>query len=171
MRTFLLPCECSHRIVVGTAQAGGAVACPACGREVAVPKLRDFGQLQPADQGQSVSRGGWRPAHACMLAGGATALLAWVAALAIGIAPQSPISGDVIRDNVAKATDKQILDAWRSLSQSGVARPPMPEEKRFQQTVHFRRGVSRGLLLIGGVGAAVGLVGVALRASSLPRRS
>lgn len=171
MKSFLLPCVCSHAIVIGTGQAGGTVACPACGRTVDVPKLRELGALEQAASGQSGAKDGWRVAHACMLAGGATALLAWVAALLIGMPPRPLFSGDMIRANVANATDRQIYETWKSLAQSGVARPPLPEEKRLQQTVHFRRGVSRGLILIGGLGAAVGLVGVALRGSSGAKRS
>ena len=162
MKTFRLPCECSHVIMVTTGQAGGVVNCPACGREVTVPKLRDFGQLEVVEAAAGKPRTGWRLAHACMLAGGVTAVLAWVAAAVLSVSPQATITAETIRANVAAASDKQIFEAWKALSQSGVARPPLPEEKRLQQRSHFWEGVSRGLLAIGAVGAVVGLAGVGM---------
>jgi hypothetical protein len=162
MKTFRLPCECSHAIVVTTGQAGGVVNCPACGREVAVPKLRDFSQLEVVEARTGTPRTGWRLAHACMLAGGVTAVLAWVAAAVLSVSPQATITAETIRANVAAASDKQIFEAWKALSQSVVARPPLPEEKRLQQRSHFWQGVSRGLLVIGAVGVLVGLAGVGM---------
>ena len=162
MKSFLLPCECSHAIVITTGQAGGVVSCPGCGSQVTVPKLRDFSRLEAVERGQSGSRTGWRLAHACMLAGGVTAVLAWVAAAVLSVSPQATITAETIRANVAAASDKQIFEAWKALSQSGVARPPLPEEKRLQQRSHFWEGVSRGLLAIGAVGAVVGLAGVGM---------
>ncbi len=162
MKTFRLPCECSHVIMVTTGQAGGVVNCPACGREVAVPKLRDFGQLEVVEAAAGTPRTGWRLAHACMLAGGVTAVLAWVAAAVLSVAPQATITAETIRANVAAASDKQIFEAWKALSQSGVARPPLPEENRLQQRSQCWEGVSRGLLAIGAVGAVVGLAGVGM---------
>jgi hypothetical protein len=162
MKNFRLPCECSHAIVVTTGQAGGIVNCPTCGRVVAVPKLRDFGRLELVESSPARPRSGWRLAHACMLAGGVTALLAWVGAAVLSVAPQAMITAETIRANVAAASDKQIFEAWKALSQAGVARPPLPEEKRLQQRSHFWEGVSRGLLGIGAVGAVVGLAGVGM---------
>lgn len=166
MKSFRLPCECSQAIVVTTAQAGGVVLCPACGREVAVPKLRDFSQLELVETAPAPPRDGWRLPHACMLAGGITAVLAWVAAAVLSVAPQATITAETIRANVAAASDKQIFEAWKALSQSGVARPPLPEERRLQQRSHFWEGVSRGLLVIGAVGAVVGLAGVGMWTST-----
>jgi hypothetical protein len=167
---FRLPCECSHAIVVTTGQAGGVVNCPACGREVAVPKLRDFGQLEVVEAEPGRPRAGWRLAHACMLAGGVTAVLAWVGAAVLSVSPQATITAETIRANVASASDKQIFEAWKALSQSGVARPPLPEEKRLQQRSHFWQGVSRGLLAIGAVGAVVGLAGIGMWSADRGRK-
>ena len=166
MKSFLLPCECSHAIVITTGQAGGVVSCPACGSQVTVPKLRDFSRLEAVERGQSGSRTGWRLAHACMLAGGITAVLAWAAAAMLSVPPPTTITPEAIRANVAAASDKQIFEAWKALSQSGVARPPLPEEKRLQQRSHFWEGVSRGLLVLGSLGAAVGLAGLAMWAAA-----
>ena len=162
MKSFLLPCECGHGIVITPGRAGGVVTCPACGREVAVPKLRDFGRLEVVASGQARPHTGWRLVHACMLAGGITAVLAWVGAAVLGVPPQATITADAIRANVAAASDRQIFEAWRALSQSGVARPPLPDEKRLQQRSHFWEGVSRGLLVIGTLGAVVGLTGAGM---------
>lgn len=162
MKSFRLPCECSHTVVVTTGQAGGVVNCPTCGRDIAVPKLRDFGRLEPVESSPPRPRGGWRLAYACMLAGGVTALLAWGGAAVLSVAPQAMITAETIRANAAAASDNQIFEAWKALSQSGVARPPFPEEKRLQQRWYFWKGVSRGLLAIGAVGAVVGLAGVGM---------
>lgn len=164
MKAFLLPCACSQSIVITSGQAGGTVSCPGCGRDVAVPKLRDFDRLEPAAGGQSRQRESWRLSHACMLAGGLTAVLAWGVAIVFAMPMRSPFTADTIRAGVAAASDSQIYAAWKSLSRSGIARPPLPDEKRIQQTVSFRTGLARGLFVIGGLGAAVGLLGVALRA-------
>lgn len=166
MKSFLLPCECSRPIMITTGQAGGVVTCPACGREVAVPKLRDFSRLELVERGQSGPRTGWRLAHACLLAGGITAVLAWAGAATLSVPPQATITAETIRANVAAASDRQIFEAWKALSQSGVARPPLPDEKRLQQRSHFWEGVSRGLLVIGGLGAVVGLAGLAMWAAA-----
>lgn len=106
-----------------------------------------------------------------MLAGGVTAVAAWLAAAVLGRPPSSTFNADTIRANVAAASDKQIYEAWKQLSQSGVARPPLPDEKRLQQTASFRQGISRGLVVIGGAGAVVAALGVALRAAHRPRPS
>lgn len=171
MKTFLLPCSCSHAIVITTGQAGGRVTCPACGRAVDVPKLRDFATLQATEAGQSGGRGRWRLSHACMLAGGVTAVAAWLAAAVLGRPPASTFNADTIRANVAAASDRQIYEAWKQLSQSGVARLPLPDEKRLQQTASFRQGISRGLVVIGGAGAVVAALGAALRSAHRPRPS
>jgi hypothetical protein len=166
MKAFLLPCECSQTIVVTTGQAGGAATCPACGRNVAVPKLRDFSRLRSAEAGQSRPREGWRVSHACMLAGGLVAGLAWAAAAMFAVPTPSPSATESIRASVAAASDTQVYQAWKSLSQSGIARPPTPDERRIQQKMNFSTGLSRGLFVVGGMGAVVGLLGVALRAGA-----
>jgi hypothetical protein len=170
MKSFLLPCACSHAISITSGQAGGTVACPACGREVAVPKLRDFSRLKAVQRGQSPSRVGWRLAHACMLAGGITTVLAWSGASVLAVPPRATITSETIRANVAAASDKQIFQAWRELSQSGVDRPPLPDEKRLQQRSSFWQGVSRALLVIGALGAVLGAVGAGMWATARPQQ-
>lgn len=166
MKSFLLPCDCSHAIVITSGQAGGLVTCPACGREVAVPKLRDVSRLKSIERGQSRPRVGWRRAHACMLAGWITAVLAWAGAALLAVPPRATITSETIRANVAAASDAQIFEAWKALSQSSVARPPLPEEKRLQQRSHFWQGVSRALLVIGTLGAVLGLAGAGMWATA-----
>lgn len=102
--------------------------------------------------------------HACMLAGGLTAVVAWGVATVFAMPMRSPFTADTIRAGVAAASDHQIYEAWKGLSRSGIARPPLPDEKRIQQAASFRTGLARGLFVIGGLGAGVGLLGVALRA-------
>lgn len=44
MKTYDIPCQCGNRIPVTVNQAGTSVTCP-CGREVAVPSLRQLTQM------------------------------------------------------------------------------------------------------------------------------
>jgi hypothetical protein len=101
-----------------------------------------------------------------MLAGGLVAGLAWAAAAMFAMPPRPPSATESIRASVAAASDTQVYQAWKSLARSGVARPPTPDERRIQQATNFSTGLSRGLFVVGGMGAVVGLLGVALRAGA-----
>lgn len=167
MTMYLLPCACSATIEIGAGQAGGTVVCPACGRPVAVPKLRDLKALRTADSGRAgPHRGGWSLPHASMLAGAAVAALAWTAAAYFAAARNPLIDGDTIRAAVAAADDASIREAWKSLSRSGVARQPTPEERHAQRTMRFRRGAAAGLAVIGAVGALAMIGGAIVMAAT-----
>jgi hypothetical protein len=153
MKIFLLPCSCSVDIPVSAGLAGGRVSCPSCGRSIDVPKLRELSRLREQPAG-SPAQTRWSPAHAVLLAGSAVAVLSWAASMLV--LPRSDIAVDLeaIRAAVRAAPDQDIYKAWKQgLSRAGVARPPTPDEEKVLRTSRFSTGVSRGLQLLGGLGA------------------
>lgn len=167
MKIFLLPCSCSVDIPVSAGLAGGRVSCPSCGRAIDVPKLRELSRLR--EQPAAVStQARWSAAHAVLLAGAAVAVIAWAASVLV--LPRADIAFDLesIRAAVRAAPDQDIYKAWKQgLSRSGVARPPTPDEEKLLRASRFSDGVSRGLKILGGLGALVAAA-AALRALSQP---
>ena len=167
MKTFLLPCPCSVDIPVSAGLAGGRVDCPSCGRSVDVPKLRDLSLLREQPSA-AATQTRWSPAHAVLLAGTAVAVICWAAAMLV--LPRSDVAFDLeaIRAAVRAAPDQDIYKAWKQgLSRSGVARPPTPEEQKLLRTSRFSDGVSRGLQILGGLGALTAAA-AAVRAFAKP---
>jgi hypothetical protein len=167
MKTFLLPCSCSVDIPVSAGLAGGRVNCPSCGRAIDVPKLRELSRLQ--EQPAPVStQTRWSPAHAVLLAGAALAVIAWAASMLVLPRADSTVDLEVLRAAVRAAPDQDIYKAWKQgLSRSGVARPPTPEEEKLLRASRFSDGVSRGLQILGGLGA-LAAAAAALRAFAQP---
>jgi hypothetical protein len=153
MKIFLLPCDCSADIPVSAGLAGGRVNCPSCGRAVDVPKLRELGQLR--EQQRAVAeQTRWSAAHAVLLAGTAVAAIAWAASLLVLPRTNSVVDPAAIRAAVQAASDQDIYRAWKQgLSRSGVQRPPTDEEQKLLRTSQFSGGVSRGLQILGALGA------------------
>jgi len=153
MKTFLLPCPCSVDIPVSAGLAGGRVSCPSCGREIDVPKFRELARLR--EQPVAVStQTRWSAAHAVGLAGAALAVIAWAASMLV--LPRADIAFDraAIRAAVRAAPDSDIYRAWKQgLSRSGVARPPTTAEEKLLRASRFSEGISRGLQILGGLGA------------------
>ncbi|MFN5757363.1 MAG: hypothetical protein ACK54F_06820 [Planctomycetia bacterium] len=167
MKTFLLPCSCSADIPVSAGLAGGRVNCPSCGRAIDVPKFRELTRLreQPATVSTQTR---WSVAHAVVLAGVALALIAWAASMLV--LPRADVAVDLeaIRAAVRAAPNQDIYKAWKQgLARSGVARPRTPDEERLLRTSRFSIGVSRGLQILGGLGA-LAAAAAALRALSQP---
>lgn len=50
---FVVPCGCSHKVVVGASQAGQTVACQQCGNTLQVPTLLELRRLEQVEIGQS----------------------------------------------------------------------------------------------------------------------
>lgn len=155
MKIFLLACPCSADIFVSAGQAGDRVTCPSCRRAIDVPKLRELGQLRereniPATQTR------WSPTHAVLLAGVAAAAIAWLAALAVLPRGGNVIDPETIRAAVQSASDQDVYKAWKqSLSRSGIQRPPTPDEQKLLRLSQFSTDVSRGLQIMGALGAVV----------------
>ena len=98
-----------------------------------------------------------------MLAGTAVALVCGAAAAFVGMPPVSMVDAEMIRAAVMAADDRSIVEAWKSLAESGVARQPTPEEVALQRIARFRRGAALGLTMAAAMGAAAaGAAGLAV---------
>lgn len=167
-RTFLMPCPCSASVSVTAGQAGGRVVCPACGREIEVPRLRDLAAYAVDHAAAaSVPRSG--VARGLVVAGCAIAISA--AALAVVLVPigglffpQPPTVAE-IRAAINAAPSTDVHAAWQSMATSGVARPPTQQELRLQQFAAHASGVAKLLWGVSGIGIVMALVGVAIAAS------
>lgn len=167
-RVFLLPCPCSERVSVTAGQAGGRATCPACGRSIDVPRLRDlaaYAVVPVAASGPPRSGLG----RGLLVAGSALAAVAALVALAlvpIGglLFPQPPTPAE-IRAAVAAAPMPQIYEGWQSMARSGVGRPPSQEELRLQQFAANSVTVGRLLWGVAGIGLAMALAGAAVSAA------
>lgn len=110
----------------------------------------------------------WSPAHAVLLAGAAVAVISGAASLLVLPRADSAVDLQVLRAAVRAAPDQEIYKAWKQgLSRSGVARPPTPEEEKLLRVSRFSEGVSRGLQMLGGLGA-LAAAAAALRAFAQP---
>lgn len=155
MTAFLLPCECSTDVVVTAGQAGGTVTCPQCGRTLAVPKLRDLGQLRQDVHGETLSGTAWRPAHAIALLGALVAAASWVGGLWLGSGSAVAIDEARLRATVLSVDDVAIYKVWSDgLSRAGVRRPPADEEQVLLRRARFADGI-RTMLHIVAAGAAL----------------
>jgi len=167
MKTFLLPCPCSVDIPVSAGLAGGRVSCPSCGREIDVPTLRELSRLREQPVALPAQTR-WTVAHAVGLAGAALAVIAWAGSVLV--LPRTDIAFDraAIQAAVRAAPDPDIYKAWKQgLSRSGVARPPTPAEEQLLRARRFSDGVSRGLQILGGLGA-LAVAAAALKVFSHP---
>lgn len=171
-RQFVVPCECSAGVPVTAGQAGGRVACPACGRNIDVPRLRD---LTPEPAKTVVDRGmpPWNVARGLALAGAAVAIVA--AVTAVGVVPlgsrfvTQPASAAAIRAAAQSAPLAEVLAAWRSIVDTGVRRPPTPEEHRLQQVSAMCSRLAGLLWGVAVVGGGVAVAGFVVGRASEPR--
>ncbi len=62
MTQYLLPCDCGAEIPVSRSQAGMSVPCPACGKSLDVPTIRNLANLKPAPvAANTTARDHYRP--------------------------------------------------------------------------------------------------------------
>lgn len=170
-RRYLLPCTCAHRVPVGAGQAGGRVACPACGRELDVPRLRDLGSYavtRPADAAAAVRPVG--PARGVAIAAAAVAVVAGSLAASVvhlgGFFCRQPPGPTMIRAAVEAAPPVQVQAMWQTLSKTGVRRPVTDEEFRLQQFAAHAAGVAWFLWAVAGAAAVIAAVGTAMAMSA-----
>ncbi len=171
MSAYLLPCTCGSDIRVTTAQAGGSATCPSCGREVAVPKLRDLAALVKAGAAPTgaagVQRRPWTAFHTMLLAG--TLIAAACALSSRSFVPPEvvEIDPDRIRESVLRAPTDEVLSTLRTqLVLSGIDRPPTAIEAKAKARSDFYYRLRDGLLLgsaAGAAAAAIGAIGLLLR--------
>lgn len=151
-KTFLLPCDCSATIEVVAGQAGGEVACPACGRRATVPKLRELSALPVKTQAAAAGRA-WSTPQAVALAGTVIAALSWAGGAFIGAVPRAAYSPADIRAQVDRADDLQLYQALLDFSEASPNRMPMREEVMLRRKAEFATGIARALYAVGGLGA------------------
>lgn len=172
MKRYLLPCSCSRRIAVTAAQAGGAVRCPGCGADVAVPRLGALGLLEaPVEEPAAAEARDWNAARALVLAGIIAATIAVAAAgwLRVRRSAVAPIDEPVIRTAVAAAPADQVHASWLEFKRQGIARPPGREEQRRQQ--HAQALAALEAVAWGAAVAGCLLAAAALIAERSPRRA
>ena len=164
---YLLPCSCSADIEVVAGQAGGRVVCPVCGRQNDVPKFRDLDTLRIGSSSAEKPAGRWGMLQAVALAGTACAALAWSGAAIVGSTPKQAFNAEAIRDDILRSDDDQRLyESLQEMATTTVSRMPMREEVDLQRRAIFATGMSRTLLIVGGLGAAAAVIAVAFKAAS-----
>lgn len=151
-KTFLLPCDCSAMIEVVAGQAGGQVACDACGRSARVPKLRELSALAVKAPSAPAARP-WSTTQAMTLAGALIAAVSWGAAAFIGAVPTAAYSPTDIRSQVDAADDLRIYQALLDFAEASPNRMPMRDEVMLRRKAEFSTGIARALYAIGGLGA------------------
>lgn len=168
-RSFRLPCACAAHVTVTAGQAGGRVVCPACGRQIDVPRLRDLA-AHAVEQPRRVAPPRSGMARGLIVAGTAVAIGA--ATLAIALVPvggmffRQPPSIPEIRAAVAAAAATDVHSAWQSMARSGVGRPATAEELRLQQFAAHAVGVGRLLWGVAAIGLLMTLAGAAAAANA-----
>jgi hypothetical protein len=170
MKIFFLPCGCGSTIAVAAGQAGGQVRCDQCGATVLVPRLGDLARLAVPAAGPATPHRRWTIGHACLLAGAAVAAMAAVGAVCITAPTAAAVDVAGIRQAVSKASDGEVYRVWKQLARSGVARPPLHQERRLEQIARVAGAMSRwlvGLAVIGVAVAAAGGVAIMLRSPRL----
>jgi hypothetical protein len=174
-KTYLISCPCSADVPVSPGQAGDRVICPACGREVDVPKLREFGGLRRHATEASASQTPWSVAHAVLLSGVVLATLCGAGSFFILPQTEIVLNAEAIRAAVRAADDRDVYRAWKqSFSRQGVRRPPTDEEKQLQRFARFSGGVSQALWIVGALGAvaaAAAAVGIFSRRPAVEPRA
>lgn len=149
-------------------QAGGQASCPACGRFLDVPRLRDLAAfaVEPAAASGPPRSGLGRGLLVAGSALGVAAALLALSLVPIGglFFPQPPTVAQ-IRAAVATAPLPQVYEGWQSMARSGVGRPPSPEELRLQQFAANTVTVGRLLWGVSGIGMVMALAGAALSAA------
>jgi len=72
---YALRCTCSNAIPVQVPQAGGTVACEACGTVLEVPKLRELRKLDEIQTAETRPRGTWSGLQGALFVSGLLALV------------------------------------------------------------------------------------------------
>lgn len=156
MTRYLLPCSCSRRIAVGASQAGGAVRCPACGAEVAVPRLGQLATLDRDHAEPAAVPRPWDAARAWLLVGVVVACGAALAAVMLRgwRSAGAPLDEQAVRSAVAAAPIAAVHESWLEFEQLGIVRPPVPEEERRVRQARALAGVETIAWLVAAAGAS-----------------
>lgn len=164
MQLYRLRCECGAENRVRKGQAGGDVTCCGCGRSVAVPTLRDFGQLPPAD---SDTPSGSAPVRLSLrqglIAGGlVTALVCWAFAGWIASATRVDFDIERVKLEISQAPFMRVYGAWKELSVASVERAETVGEYRAKNLGRVGRSSATVFTVLGGIGILITLAGAFL---------
>lgn len=151
---FRVACQCAAGVEVGPGQAGGRVTCPACGRELEVPRLRELATFAVTDGAPGRRR--WRPCQAWFLLGTAVALTAATAAGLVGggwfVQPARLPGPDAIRAAIEATDAVTVYRAWEAMRSSGIDRGALPEEARLKRAAGIAGRIAGLLWAIAGLG-------------------
>ena len=148
-------------VPVRAGQAGGEIVCSGCGDRLAVPKFGELSRLPLAKEPEVGGRPAWNSSKGLVLLGFVGCVLFMAAGAWLRLPTQSPVQAAVIRKQMTEKTNAQIYDAWKNhFSKSTVERPQWIVEKQYAQRTYLKQGASWVLLLLSGVGAVCGLIGI-----------
>ena len=148
-------------VPVRAGQAGGEIVCSGCGNRLAVPKFGELSRLPLAKEPEVGGRPAWNSSKGLVLLGFVGCVLFMAAGAWLRLPTQSPVQAAVIRKQMTEKTNAQIYDAWKNhFSKSTVERPQWIVEKQYAQRTYLKQGASWVLLLLSGVGAVCGLIGI-----------
>lgn len=128
---YLLPCTCGEKLVVDKSQAGLTIRCH-CGKEVHIPTLRGFAELEQTSVNQRPARE-WSARQGVLFIGIAITVLGLLAAgwFALG-RPRYPYKVENELLAAAGSTDDmqdanvEALRRWWNSAQMGVANDTSP---------------------------------------------
>jgi hypothetical protein len=172
VKNYRIPCRCSATIVVGPGQAGGTVACPACGAPVAVPRLRDLDQFAQAGEVPAVHRraGLGASGRTLLLLGLVTTVLSALTALGVTRYASALVARlpdeSMIRAGVNQADTQTIYEVWKMMRRADVDRGPLPDELHAQRTTASTERIARFLWVLAAGGAVAAIAGVLLGLAS-----
>jgi hypothetical protein len=165
MSKYLLTCDCGSTVPVEIGQAGGKVACPACGAALDVPTLRKLRHLPPAGIETRPVPSSWGARQGVATAGLIlAAILATVAAGSRYFEPTVPeFNPDARRQSVDRALETMTpvqgfqmwVDLYRPLAERGFAIIEDPHKPAIEQYIAKQRFFQKTLLIVAAISAAV----------------
>jgi|TARA_A200000159_G_scaffold151557_1_gene161793 hypothetical protein len=161
VKEYQLTCHCGEMVPVRAGQAGGEIVCSRCGNRLAVPKFGELSRLPLVEEPEVGGRPAWNSSKGLVLLGFVGCVLFMAAGAWLRLPTQSPVQAAAIRKQMMQKTNAEIYDAWKNhFSKATVERPQWIVEKQYAQRTYLKQGASWVLLLLSGVGAACGLIGI-----------
>ncbi len=162
MPHFLLPCDCGRKHSVTTAQAGDRIACE-CGRNVEVPTLRHFTDLEQVSEAPAKAAASWSARQGLILLGAAVVLLAAAGIVFLYIKKPETIHDPIAIIKIDKMTPAQLWAVWPRLEE-GIIRPLAPIEaailKRNMFDIEVWHQLRLAAFIIAGLGLAIVAAGL-----------
>ena len=170
---YLLPCECGHKLVVESRNAGSTIECLECSTTVDVPKLGELKKLEPAELAdpKSAKRSArTNPVKRLLFTLGlAVAVIAGVAGGLLYNYSGNLITKDDqtrseiaryknVNDPYANATASQLWDQWYT----NIKPLELPEWKEADWNKNYAQGTilrnfAYGILGVSGIGLLVAI--------------